>query len=437
VTQPNVILVTLHDLGRHLDLYDPDLPATPSIDRIAGQGVTLRQHYGTCPLCSPSRSSICTGRYPHENGMNGLTHRGFRLNDDEKVIADYFNEADYHTALCGFQHEAAHDEAARLHFRETMGAGGKEHFHLVAPRVVQFLQRRHERPFFLQVGTTEVHRKFKHDWNTPISPGRVKVPPYLKDCAEVREDLADFYGLVQVADAGMKPILDTLEGSVLEENTILIFTTDHGFAFPRAKSTLYDPGIAVTFLMQWPARLRPGGSLDALTSHVDVLPTLLEAIGRPIPDRISGRSFLPLLAGGDGPRRGEIFAEKSWHGNEYDPMRCVRTERFKLIRNFAEGWLYQTPLDIKRSLSGKAMEAQRQQPRPMTELYDLENDRDECRNLSGKPDYQTIEQDLTARLTAWMRDTGDPLPDKHIPWPQPDREHFLNNMDCPMPSSLE
>jgi len=440
--RPNIILITLHDLGRQLRIYDADLPANPNIERIAERGVVFRQHYATCPLCSPSRASIITGRYPHSNGMNGLTHRGFALNPDEKPLAEYFNEAGYHTALYGFQHEAEPHEIARLRYTEVWQPEGKPWLAEVAPAVARFLQRRHDRPFMLAVGTAEVHRKFKQSFNVPVAPDAVKVPPYLRDCPDVREDLADFYGLVQVADRGVGIILDALARCGLEENTVLIFTTDHGFAFPRAKSTLYDAGIGVVFLLQWPARLR-AGEVRSLTSHVDVLPTLLDIIGRSIEERIQGRSFLRLLEAGNSPAkavdawRAEIFAEKSWHGNEYDPMRCVRTARFKYIRNFKVGWLYQTPLDIKRSLSGKIMEQERRRPRPIIELYDLINDPHEQHNLAGAPQWADVERDLATRLERWMRETGDPLPDRDIPWPAPGKEHYLNNMDCPMPDEIE
>jgi len=429
--RPNIILVTLHDLGSQLAVYDRDLPATPNISRIADEGVVFESHFSTCPLCSPARASIQTGRYPHSNGMNGLTHRGFSLAPDEKCLPQYFNELGYHTALYGFQHEVEGDPA-RLGYREVRSrpdfpTGAVE----IMPRVVRFLERPPE-PFFLTIGFTQVHRPFQHKYARPVEPSTVKVPPYLPDWPEVRQDWADFYGSLLSADGAIQPLLESLDRAGLREKTLLLFTTDHGAAFPRAKSTLYDPGIGVALLMRWPSVIPPGGRARGLTSHVDLLPTLLEVAGGKVPENVQGRSLVPFLSDPGARGRDRVFAEKSWHGNEYDPMRCVRTERFKYIRNFTEGFLYQSPLDIKASLSGRAMEPLRRKPRAMTELYDLRADPLERRNLSGDPAAAQIEAKCRRELEAWMRSTGDPLPGAPIPWPQPGKRHYLNNMDAPM-----
>jgi len=433
--RPNIIIVTLHDLGRHLRCYDPDLPPTPHIERLAEEGVVFDNHYSTAPLCSPARASIQTGRYPHSNGMNGLTHRGFSLNPDEKCLPHYLNELGYHTALIGLQHEVQNG-VERLGYREVwQSPDGRNFCPDVIPAACDFLRRRQEQPFFLSVGFSEVHRDFRQPHNRPVDEGLVKIPPFLLDCPDVRRELAEFYGFIQVVDRGMETLLATLDATGLAEETLILFTTDHGAAFPRAKSTLYDPGIGVTLLARWPGRIPAGSHIGGLTSHVDILPTLLEIVGAPLPECVQGCSFLRLLAEPSARGRDSVFAEKSWHGNEYDPMRCIRTERFKYIRNFTEGWLYQSPLDVKMSPAGRVMEPNRRAPRPMAELYDLAADPNEFHNLAGRPEMETVERDLSERLSAWMADTTDPLPHAHVPWPQPGKEHYLNNMDCPMPQS--
>ena len=431
---PNIILITLHDLGKHLRCYDSALPEMPNIERIASEGVVFDRHFSTSPLCSPARASIQTGRYPHSNGMNGLTHRGFGLEDAEKCIPHYLNDLGYHTALIGLQHEV-HENYARLGYHEVWKSlDGKNLCRDVAPATLDFLKRPPKSPFFLSIGFFEVHREFKKGCGEPMDPAQVHVPPYLKDCPEIRSDLADFYGMLKATDAEVGRILEALDETGLAEETLLLFTTDHGAAFPRAKSTLYDPGIGVTLLARWPGRIQPGNTIRGLTSHVDLLPTFLEIVGHPVPDKVQGRSLLALLQRPNVPARQCIFAEKSWHGNEYDPMRCIRTERYKYIRNFAEGWLYQMPLDIKMVPSGRVMESARRKPRPMTELYDLSTDPGEINNLSGSPDYAKIQSKLSKRLGQWMAETGDLLPDQDIPWPQPGKEHYLNNTLSPAPS---
>jgi len=431
---PNIILITLHDLGRHLRCYDAHLPETPAIERIGAEGVVFDNHFSTSPFCSPARASIQTGRYPHSNGMNGLTHCGFKLKDTEKCIPHYLNDGGCHTVLIGLQHEA-HKDPGRLGYKEIWrSADGMNFCHDVAPAVCDFLKRGPKAPFFLSVGFFEVHREYTQAHVKPIDPAQVRVPSYLTDCPDVRQDLADFYGMVKTADREVGRILDALDETGLGDDTLLLFTTDHGAAFPRAKSTLYDTGIGVTLLARWPGRIQPGGRVRGLTSHVDLLPTLLEVAGREVPEEVQGRSLLSLLNRPDGPGRECIFAEKSWHGNEYDPMRCIRTERYKYIRNFTEGWLYQMPMDIKMAPSGRVMEPTRRKPRPEVELYDLRADPEERNNLAEDPRYREVQADLSRRLTEWQGETGDALPARHIPWTQPGKEHYLNNMLQKMPA---
>lgn len=433
--RPNILILTVHDLGRHLRCYDAELSPTPALDRLASDGVVFENHFSTCPLCSPARASIMTGRYPHANGMNGLTHRGFRLRDHERCIPDFLNDLGYQTALIGLQHEACRNEISRLGYSEVLPTTDGNNFCTdVARETCRFLERGHSKPFFLSVGFFEIHREFTQPHVAPMSPSSVKVPPYLTGCPEVREDLAAFYGMIQAADRAVAAILDSLDKTGLAEDTLLLFTTDHGAAFPRAKSTLYDAGIGVTFIARRPGTVPHAERARGLTSHVDILPTILELTGQPIPDTLQGRSFLTLLRNPARPGRESIFAEKSWHGNEYDPMRCVRTDRYKYIRNFKEGWLYQMPLDVKMAPSGRVMEPLRRAMRPTVELYDLRTDAMEMANLAGLPAYGQIEGDLRARLARWMADTGDPLPESDVPWPQPGAECYPNNMLCPMPT---
>jgi len=397
--RPNVILITLHDIGRHLSVYDSDLPETASLSRIAEEGVVFDNHFSTCPLCSPARSSIQTGRYPHSNGMNGLTHRGFCLNKDEKCVPLYLNDLGYRTALFGYQHET-HDDVAFLGYSDVyFGDDYSANIADVVPNVVEYLKgKKDDSPFYISIGTWEVHRSFKASGEKPIELKDVKVPPYLKNCPEVREDLADFYGILQGVDKAIGQLLDGLDDLGLSDNTLLVFTNDHGAAFPRAKSTLYDPGIGVSMLARWPGVIKAGSRIKQLTSHVDYLPTILDICGAEIPEKVHGQSFLHLLKDEQGDDREYIFSEKSWHGNEYDPMRCVRSNEWKYIRNFTEGYLYQTPLDIKMGLSGQVMEESRKQERPMAELYNLLDDPDEVNNLAGNEDFKEIELEFEALL---------------------------------------
>jgi arylsulfatase A-like enzyme len=211
-------------------------------------------------------------------------------------------------------------------------------------------------------------------------------------------------------DTGVGRILQALDELGLAESTCVVFATDHGAAMPRAKCTLYDPGIEVALLWRWPQGGVPRGRVvDELVSNVDVTPTLLEALGLPLPGRLQGRSFWPLLTGaGAYSPRTEVFAEKTFH-TYYEPMRAIRTARHKLIVNFEVSTVVDVPSDIRESPIYPLMLRQLNDVRPSIELYDLAADPWEQHNLADTPDVDAIQADLRQRLLRWMTETDDPL----------------------------
>lgn len=158
--------------------------------------------------------------------------------------------------------------------------------------------------------------------------------PYLPDRPEIREQIANLNGLISATvDRAVGEVLAALEDAGIDDETLVVFTTDHGLAFPRAKGTCYDPGIEAAFVARLPGVIDGGEGYDDLTSHVDVLPTILDLLDLSSPDGIDGRSFLPLLTGGDYVPREHVYAEMTWH-ERYAPMRSIRTDRYKYVRNF-------------------------------------------------------------------------------------------------------
>jgi arylsulfatase A-like enzyme len=190
----------------------------------------------------------------------------------------------------------------------------------------------------------------------------------------------------------------------------VVFTTDHGLAMPRAKCTLYDPGLEVALIVGWPEGGIGSKSVRTeLISNIDVLPTLLEAAGAGVPAEIQGRSFLALLRGGAYEPREAIYAEKTFH-SYYDPMRCIRTRRHKYIRNFETAFAVEVPGDVQQGPIFRANASRYSTDRPnVVELYDLEADPLEEHNLAGSPGVIAIEEELSAELGRWMRETEDPL----------------------------
>jgi N-sulfoglucosamine sulfohydrolase len=266
-----------------------------------------------------------------------------------------------------------------------------------------------DNPFYLEVGFEEPHRPYDFGGARPDMSRGVAVPPYLPDTSESREDFAAFQGAIRQMDSAVGRILVALAELGLAESTLVVFATDHGAAMPRAKCTLYDPGIEVALLMRWPARDIGGGRVVSdLVSNVDIAPTVLEALELALPPTLHGRSVWPLLRHAEYVPRQEIFAEKTYH-THYEPMRAIRGERYKLIANLEVGLRFDVPADIMASPMYPLMLPSIIGTRPPIELFDLATDRWEQTNLADMPELAKVQAELGRRLLSWMQETDDPL----------------------------
>lgn len=414
MTRPNIVIITSHDVGQHLHCYGVQTVQTPRLDRMAAEGVRFANSFCTAPQCSPSRASIHTGRYPHSNGVMGLTHWLFAwdLHPEERHLAQLLRAQGYATVLGSYQHESR---------RSPEGLGFDRHLRIggLAPdmgrRLGEWIRAEAPRtqPFYLQISMTETHRMQPADWfgHEPDRSGGVYVPPYLVDDYGAREEFAFFQGAAKALDEGVGLVLDGLAAAGLADNTLVMFVADHGIPFPRAKCTLYDPGIEVACLLRWPDGLgiAPGTVCNDLVSNVDYVPTLLELIGAPVPPAVQGRSLAACLRGQPYTPRKEIFAEMTYH-NYYDPRRAIRTATHKLIANFTCAPFL---MDSTQCWRPKTVTKHPENPEfayhePL-ELYDLTRDPLEQDNLAYKPDHQAVRDSLLRQLHAWMVETEDPL----------------------------
>ncbi|MFS0726598.1 sulfatase [Paenibacillus sp. 1P07SE] len=427
----NILLMISHDTGRYLGCYGKAV-ATPAIDRLAAEGVRFDNYFCPAPQCSPSRGSILSGLYPQNHGMIGLSHLGFSINPEVTTLPMALGQAGYETALIGFSHETIGEpggtnttSAGKLGYETVLPVPG-DRAKDVAEQAVTFLQERagqvsaeageeQERPFFASVGFFETHREFDEYEPLADPPHAIVPPPYLPDTPGVREELALLHGSAKALDAGVGRIIEALDQLGLGEDTLVIFTTDHGIAFPRAKGTLLDAGLETALLMRCPGMLPAGRVADELLCNVDLMPTLLEVAGAKGPNGLDGVSFLPLLEQRDAaPPRDHMMAELSWH-DQYHPMRAIRTDSFKYIRNFEEGPSVYLPLDIHRSLSGIEVREAYYKPNVPEELYDLQMDPLEQHNLAGDPQYQDILVQLREQVKTWMETCDDQLLQGRIP----------------------
>jgi arylsulfatase A-like enzyme len=426
----NVLLVHWHDLGRYLGVYGHPDVSSPRLDRLAAEGILFTSAHATAPLCSPSRGSLFTGRYPQSNGLVGLAHHGWEYRSDVRTLPELLSEAGWYSALFGMQHETSYPK--RLGFDEFDVSNS--YCEYVVEKVQQWLEQwpqqgQHNgpgssgQPFLLTAGFFETHRPYPHDRYEPADSGAVDLPDYLPDTPAVRQDLADFYGSIATADAAVGLMLDTLSDTGLDANTWVVFFTDHGPAFPRAKSTLYDAGTGIALLIRPPTRLGVAPRVyDELFSGVDLVPTLLSLLGVEVPADIEGISHADaLFAPQDAePVRDHVYTAKTYH-DSFDPIRAIRTKDYSYIENYVPRPLLDLPWDIEQSPSGLAVAPSVQAPRPERELYDLRTDPTESTNLLVRNaaavrdtdvarHTDAVAADLAVRLHDWRQRTGDVIP---------------------------
>lgn len=418
VRRPNLLFINCHDLGRHLGCYGVPTLDTPALDSLAADGVRFAASFTTAPQCSPSRAALFTGRYPHCNGVMGLVHDYFRwdLLPGEKHLARLLAEAGYRTALAGHQHETRRPREQG--WQQILDVGEEEVTAAASGLLAQWTSS--SDPFYLQVGYIRPHRLDTPSGfrSGPDGARGVTVPPYLLDEPSAREDLAAFQADIAALDREVGRLLQALDDLGLRANTWVVFTSDHGIPYPRAKCSLYDPGLETALLFRWPEGFQPGQVIPHLFSNIDFLPTLCESLGLPIPSSCQGLSHAPLLRGDASfvPRT-ELFGEMTYH-NYYDPRRCVRTATHKLIVNFSASPSFMDPSQQWRpkTVSLRPADPTREFHEPI-ELYDLAADPLEWHNRARDPALAEVRRDLEARLRRWMMETADPLLSGPVPSP--------------------
>jgi arylsulfatase A-like enzyme len=435
-TKPNIIIVLPHDLGQHLHCYGVKTVRTPNLDKFAAQGVRFARSFCTAPGCTPSRASLFTGRYPHSNGAMGLAHGnfGWDLHASEKHLAQFLKEAGYATVAYGVVHET-HSGAKRCGYERHSNIKNADELTTAAIEELKLLAS-DKKPFFLYAGYVEPHRLpypkgseqppeghgFPGPHLKPDDSLGVEVPGYLRDTPGTREELAGLQGAVRHVDEQFGRWMQAIQELALEKDTLVIFTTDHGIAMPRAKCSLYEPGLQVALLLRHAGRSGWHGGVvrDELISNIDVLPTILELAGIPIPSNVQGRSFAPLLDGRAYTPNTAIFGEQTYHGY-YDPQRSIRTTTHKLIANFSTAPSFQDPSQQWRPKSDPLTpEYPALAFHPHLELYDLTSDPWEQVNLANQPKHSSVRGELARRLHQQMVATEDPLLRGAVSSPQHD-----------------
>jgi arylsulfatase A-like enzyme len=432
---PNIVVFIADDAGLDFGCYGNSGIKTPRIDALAGEGLRFDQAFVTTPQCSPCRTSILSGRYAHSIGTEDLH---VPLPDGVPLVPSFLREKGYYTGMMLKSHLGPHgsrqfdwyDEGERLH---TQGQWND----LVLANTRTFLDQAGSRPFLLWVGFKDPHRPYDNPLNKAPEvhgPEQVKVPSYLADTPETRSELALYYDAIHRMDGHIGLIVDELKQRGLYEHTLIVFFSDNGMPFPRAKGTLYDSGIQTPMIMTFPGRIRPGTVCPHLVSTIDLAPTFLRLAGLEPPQNMMGVDLRPLFDEPTIPVRDEIFAERNWHDTDAH-MRCVRTSEYKLIFNGyplarfpITGDQWQSPSwdDLRaRHRIGRLTDAQAGLflfPRPQFELYDIKQDPDEIHNLAGAPDYADRLEALYGQMQTWMVASDDYPPHKKRRMDLMDRE---------------
>lgn len=436
----NVLYLHAHDLGRWIEPYGHAVE-TPALAKLASgeRTVLFRNAHSAAPTCSPSRAALLTGLSPHEAGMMGLMHRGFRLREPDRHLAAFLASRGFETALAGIQHiQPGADLTGYSHRFNPVKSqtqqgqvDWKAWDSAVADAAADFLEDRdRSRPFFLDCGFWLPHRPFP-EIDADIDPKQVRPAPGIANTPENRADMAAFLTAVRHLDRCCETVLDALEKAGVSDETLVIFTTDHGPAFPGYKCRLTGRGTGVALMIRPPASvMTASNTVDALVSQLDLFPTICDLLGESPPSdwNLRGESLRPLLEGTATRGREAVFGEVTYHAG-YEPMRSIRTETHSLIRIFEDD-LRPVPANIDDSAPKDTwLEAgglSKTQER--VQLFDLRLDPLETANVADDPAYAEVRADLETRLESWMRETGDPLLLGPVPVPEGgyanDREHL-------------
>lgn len=423
----NIMYIHTHDTGRLLSPYGYQVP-TPGIRAFAEDSLVLRNCYTASPTCSPSRAALLTGMYPHENGMLGLAQRGFSI-DYKKHLVQFLNERNYHTVLSGIQHESGwyltKNDADPIGYHEnlTIDSEGYRQEDLVrwdmenAGKVETWLMEyQGDQPFFLSYGMFATHRKFP-DWiSGEVNENFLLPPAPVPDAPETRRDFAMFLTSVEWADRCFGRVLEALKKSGHYEDTILILTTDHGIPFPYGKCSLFDPGIGVSMILRVPGSRTNGMVSDSLVSQIDIFPTLCELLNFEKPKHLRGVSIVPVLEDTGARVRDEIFAEVTFH-TSYEPIRCVRTRRYKYIRWYDKTYLKTNQSNLDESITKDYLGANglEEQVKYEEALYDLIYDTGERNNLIADPRYAVAAAVMREKLDRHLTETHDRITEGEIP----------------------
>lgn len=434
---PNVILFVSDDHGTDaLGCYGNPVIKTPNLDKLAAEGIRFTNAYCTSASCAASRSVILTGQFGHATGSYGHVHDYHHFSTFENVqsLPVLLQDAGYETARIGKYHLAPESV---YHFNQVLKTNPRNTVEM-AEACAEVLNS--EKPFFLYFCTDDPHRgaPFQSDpWYLPnnfgnkeegypgvemtkYNPEEVLVPSFLPDTKECREELAQYYQSVSRIDQGFGKLMTMLAEAGKSDNTVVMYISDNGIAFPGAKTTIYEPGINLPCIIKNPMKDAVGLTSSAMISWVDLTPTILDIAGIESPETFHGRSFNGILEEENPEGWNEIYASHTFHEiTMYYPMRVVRSGDFKLIFNPAYRLEYPFASDLWAASTWQRIYRDEEEYygqrkvsdylfHPEFELFDLKADPGETTNLAYNKEYAEKLEALKSKLKSFQKLTKDP-----------------------------
>lgn len=435
--KPNILMLVSEDHGPELGVYGDHFARTPALDKLGTEGVVFEKAFVTQAGCSPSRSSLMTGLYPHQNGQIGLATHGFRLYNDNDMLLlpNVLKEAGYRTGIVGKLHINPESDFEFDMMLEGDNFQNRD-VRKIADHAMKFLnETNNDKPFFLSVNYADVHRPYIGDFvrqadglpEDPHDMGEVDILPQIGFYEKLQaEKAANYYNSIERLDTGIGILLKAFRDSGNLENTIIVFISDHGSDMLRGKRTVYEAGTRIPMIINWGDRAVKGQRRNELVSTIDLYPTFLELAGIDIPKSLSGRSLIPLIKDQIiSEWREYLFTEYHTHSpHNFYPQRTVRNDRFKLIHNLHHGKfnpgyaftfdrIYDDRSHIENVINEASIQVQNAysilKRSPEYELYDLDNDPHEFNNLAYNESFSDILQQLKNKLYEWRERTQDPI----------------------------
>ncbi len=427
--RPNMLFCIADDWSfPHAGIYGDKVVRTPVFDRIAREGAVFQNAFCAAPSCSPSRAAILTGRAVHQLDEGGNLW-GF-LPSRFETYPDTLERAGYAVGHMGkgwgpgnFQAGGRTRNPAGPMFKSFEAFLGK---------------KEKDKPFCFWFGSHDPHRPYERGAGVKagLKLTDVRVPPFWPDTPEVRGDILDYYFEVERCDSEVGTLVKLLEERGELDDTVIIYTSDNGWPFPRGKANLFDAGTREPLAIRWPRKIKAGRSIESFVNLQDIAPTILEIAGLTPAKEMVGRSLVPLVTGAerDG-QRAMVFLERERHANVRQgdlsyPSRAVRTKDFLYVRNLhPERWPAGDPKmwkavgefgDCDAGITKEAILSHRNAPamkplfelcfglRPAEELYDLRNDPWQTNNVAAMPALADAKEKLRADLEAWRQSTKDP-----------------------------